>query len=186
MRRLLPLCLLLAAACSAPAPRVPYMDAEAKAAYSSESMHFAVLAEDEERDGLVHTLIFYIPNRIFDVFDIVRAHARLGPGFGIGGQITRMIGAHADWFTSVWIGLPGPRLEPKLPIPFGTDSAVRASVTFFSEVGLGLGGDRSYGYGEVELEAQVALIGADVGIDVWEFVDLVLGLITLDPVGDDM
>jgi len=181
MKRVLPLLLLLAA-CAAP-PRVPFMDAESKLAFERGPV---AMSEESERPGLVHTLVFYIPNRVFDIFDIVRAHLRLGPGFGIGGQITHAIGAHADWFTSVWIGLPGPRLEPALPIPFGTEGAVKVTATFFKDIGLGLGGDRHYGYGEVELEAQIAIIGADVGVDVWEFVDFVLGLATFDPVGDDM
>ena len=197
MRRLLPLILLLAA-CSAPAPRVPYADAETAMAFERGSVELgsvehgsvefgpAAMADDDDRPGLAHTLLFYIPNRIFDVFDIVRARARFGPGFGIGAQLTRLIGAHADWYTAVWIGLPGPRLEPALPIPVGTEAVVKASVTFLRDWGLGTAGDRLYGYGEFELEAQFIILGADVGLDPWEFVDLALGLITLDPVGDDM
>ena len=181
MKRCLPLLLLLAA-CASPAPRVAFMDAESAAAFARGPV---AMSEESKGHGLTHTLIFYIPNRIFDIFDIVRARARLGPGFGIGGQLTRLMGAHANWFTSVWIGLPGPRLDPSLPIPFGTQSAVRASVTFFEDIGVGLGGV-DYGYGEIELEAQLAILGADVGIDPWEFVDFVFGLATFDPVGDDM
>jgi hypothetical protein len=180
MKRVLPLLLLLAA-CASP-PRVPFMDADSAAAFERGPV---AMSEDSESHGLGHKLIFYIPNRIFDVFDIVRARARFGPGFGIGAQLTRLIGAHADWFTSVWIGLPGPRLEPSLPIPFGTQSAVKASITFFENIGVGLGG-MDYGYGEFELEAQVGIVGADIGLDPWEFVDLAVGLLTFDPVGDDL
>lgn len=183
MKRVLPLLLLLAAACSAPAPRVPYSDAEAAIAFERGPV---AMVEDSERPGLGHTVLFYIPNRIFDVFDIVRARLRLGPGFGIGLQTTRLFGAHADWYTAFWLGLPGPRLEPALPIPFGTEAVMKASVTFLRDWGLGTAGDRLYGYGEFEVEAQFIILGADVGVDPWEFVDLVLGLITLDPVGDDM
>jgi hypothetical protein len=182
MKRILPLLLLAASACTA-APRVPYMDAEAKLAFEKGPV---AMSEESEGHGLSHTLIFYLPNRIFDIFDIVRARARLGPGFGIGGQATHLIGAHADWYTALWLGLPGPRLEPALPIPFGSEAVVRASVTVMADVGLGVEGGREYGYGEFELEAQFIMLGADIGIDPWEFVDLVLGLATLDPVGDDM
>jgi hypothetical protein len=181
MKRMLPLLLLAATACTA-APRVPYSDEVAALAFEKGPV---AMSEESKGHGLGHTLLFYIPNRIFDIFDMVRARARLGPGFGIGAQATRLIGAHADWYTSVWIGLPGPRLEPSLPIPFGTQSALRASVTLFEDVGLGPGGEE-YGYGEFELEAQFIILGADVGLDPWEFVDFALGLITLDPVGDDM
>src|SRR5262245_47949768 len=101
MRRLLPLALLFAAACSATAPRVPF---SAAATGNAIERRAVAAAEDSERHGFVHTLLFYIPNRIFDVFDIARAQARLGPGFGIGAQLTRLIGAHADWYTTVWLG----------------------------------------------------------------------------------
>src|SRR5262245_3153326 len=49
------------------------------AAASAELARTAVLADDDGRDGLVHTILLYIPNRIFDLLDIVRARARVGP-----------------------------------------------------------------------------------------------------------
>jgi len=34
-------------------------------------------------DGLVTKFILYIPNRVCDVFDLVRARVRAGPGFAV-------------------------------------------------------------------------------------------------------
>jgi hypothetical protein len=63
----------------------------------------------------------YLPNRIFDVLDLVRLRVRVGPGLSAGaraGPAKAFLGAHA----SVFVGLPGPRQEPRVPLPVGFES----------------------------------------------------------------
>jgi hypothetical protein len=43
----------------------------------------------------------------------------------------------------------------------------------------------NYGPTEVGLGFQAAILGLDLGIEPWDFVDLALGLVLLDPNGDD-
>ncbi|MCX7766223.1 MAG: hypothetical protein N2246_05895, partial [Candidatus Sumerlaeia bacterium] len=38
----------------------------------------------EKEHTLAHKLLLYIPNRIFDGVDFVRARLRIGPGIGLG------------------------------------------------------------------------------------------------------
>jgi hypothetical protein len=182
MRRLLPLCLLFAAACAS-APRVPFTDAAAASAFEAAP---AAYADSDTSHGFVHTVLLYIPNRIFDVFDIVRARVRLGPGFAISAQATQLAGARAGFYSTVFIGIPGPRLEPSLNLPFGVEALAGAGVTAVgADVGLEAGGPH-YGYGEFEFGFQAAIIGVDVGVDPWEVVDFLCGILTFDPVGDDL
>jgi hypothetical protein len=80
-----------------------------------------VRAEDEEKEphSAGHKVLMYIPNRIFDLLDIVRARLRLGPGLAVGVRLTEPLSAYLGAYGSLYGGLPGPRLEPKLPMPFG-------------------------------------------------------------------
>lgn len=87
---------------------------------------------DREEDGhsLAHSVLFYLPNRIFDVLDIVRARVKVGPGFGAGVRVTDVGELYLGSYASVFAGLPGPRQQPAIPIPAGIESrgGVKVSV----------------------------------------------------------
>ena len=128
-----------------------------------------------------HRLLFYLPNRVFDVFDLARARLRIGPGISVGVRATRVlevgVGAHA----TVWGGLRGPRGEPEIPWPIGAES--RAGV----KVGLGVdAGGPYYGATEIGCGFQLAIFGLVIGLDPLEFVDLAGGFLLFDPAGDDL
>lgn len=145
--------------------------------------------EDEEDDvgpvGVAHTLLLYLPNRIFDVLDIVRARVRVGPGVAVDVRATELADLFVGSYGTVYVGLPGPRGRriPVLPAGFETRTGVEASVADVTAEGA-LGPD--YGLAEVGLGLQLFLIGFDVGVDVFEVGDLVLGLFTIDPMDDDL
>lgn len=146
----------------------------------------AVAFDDEAADGghgIGHTLLFYIPNRVFDVFDIVRARVRVGPGIAVGVRATDVADVFLGSYASVWAGIPGPRGEAGIPWPFGveTKSGLEASVADATvEGGVGPG----YGPLEFGLGLQALIVGVDVGVDPLELLDLPLGLLTID-IGDD-
>ncbi len=132
-----------------------------------------------------HRLAFWIPNRVFDVLDLVRLRVRLGPGFTIGVRATELadvnIGAHATLF----VGLRGPRSTPQIPWPVGLETFAGAEV---SVADLGTDEDKhgpQYGPLEIGLGFQAVVIGLDIGVEPYDALDLVLGILTLDPKGDD-
>ncbi|MFH0943757.1 MAG: hypothetical protein V2A76_01050 [Planctomycetota bacterium] len=68
-------------------------------------------------------ILLYLPNRVFDILDIVRARLRVGPGWSFSVRATElldlnMVGAHA----TVFVGLRGPGHEPRIPWPFGVET----------------------------------------------------------------
>lgn len=129
--------------------------------------------------GLGHRLLWYLPNRIFDVFDLVRLRAEAGPGFAVGARATRPLSVFMGGYSVVWAGLPGPRMEPKLPLPVGFDSAGGVQVSVIG------GQPARYGRLEVGALLQVLLLGLDIGVDPGEALDLAAGLFMIDLRGDD-
>ncbi len=129
-----------------------------------------------------HKLLFYIPNRIFDIFDVARARLRVGPGLAVDARVTKYGDLYAGAYGSLFIGIHGPRLKPDIPLPIGLES--RAGIEATSAADLATKGP-TYGYGEVGAGFQAALVGVDVGVDPVEALDLVLGFFFIDLTGDD-
>ena len=133
--------------------------------------------------GLAKNLLLYIPNRVCDVFDLVRARVRVGPGFAVGVRVTRYGELSAHAYSSIYAGLHGPRTEPRIPWPVGIES--RAGATVLVADASTKATAPTYGYGEVGLGFQAGIIGLDVGADPVEALDLVLGFFFIDLTGDD-
>jgi hypothetical protein len=129
-----------------------------------------------------HRLFFYIPNRIFDIFDVARARLRVGPGFAVDARVTKYGDLYAGTYGSLFVGIHGPRLKHRIPWPIGFES--RTGIEATSVVDLATQGP-TYGYGEVGTGFQAAIIGIDVGVDPVEILDLVLGFFFIDLTGDD-
>ncbi len=136
-------------------------------------------AEPESR-SVGHVILLYLPNRIFDVLDIVRARVKVGPGIGFTVRATELVDVKLGAWTSAWIGLRGPRMEPMIPWPVGVETYAGAGVSVLEAES----DELLYGHGEVGVGVHVALVGVDVGVDLLEIGDLVLGLVTID-IGDD-
>lgn len=138
-----------------------------------------------EKHGTLHKTVMYLPNRILDVFDIIRLRIRVGPGFAAGARVTEVASAFVGSYTSVYAGLPGPRNRPLPKLPFGLEdrSGIQASILDASATG-GFGPD--YGPAEIGAGAQLFLIGLDVGADPLETVDLLAGFFLFDLRNDDL
>jgi len=133
--------------------------------------------------GIGHKLLLYLPNRLFDLMDVVRLRARVGPGFGAGARATKPLSVTAGFYSAVWAGLPGPRGKRTISLPVGLEALSGAKV---SVIDVAAEGGLHYGRTEFGAGAQVFIIGADVGVDPGELLDLVGGLILIDFRKDDL
>lgn len=140
-------------------------------------------SEDEHSVG--HKVLFYIPNRILDFFDIFRFRVRVGPGFALGARATSVAQVYAGTYTSIWAGLPGPRLSSSIPIPLGIESNNGATVSVVDATADG-GVGPGYSSSEVGVGLQLAIVGVDLGFDPVEIADFVTGFVTVDLRGDDL
>jgi hypothetical protein len=150
--------------------------------FGAEEEHAAKAAEPH---SILHKIVFYVPNRVLDVLDIVRFRVRFGPGIAADVRATEAASAFAGSYASVYAGLPGPRNRPKvkLPVGFESRSGLQASLIDATETG-GVGPD--YGPAEFGVGVQAAFIGLDVGIDPLEILDLAAGFFFIDVRGDDL
>ena len=146
----------------------------------------SALAEEEKEEpsgkSFGHRVLFYIPNRIFDVFDLVRARVRVGPGLAVDARVTKYGDLYAGGYSTLFVGIHGPRTKPRIPWPIGFEARAGIKATSLADVATK---GPTYGYGEVGVGFQAAIVGVDVGADVVEVLDLVLGLFFIDLTGDD-
>lgn len=146
---------------------------------------FAAVPDEPSGEGSTsavdvgHTILMYVPNRVLDLFDMVRVGVNVGPGIGGQAKATDPIQATFIQRMSVGVGLESLR---HLPVYASAESAV----------GLGpLGGDANLGLGwyqsptDIRLEAHALVVGAHVAIDPVEIADFLLGFFTVDLRKDD-
>jgi len=151
---------------------------------------FGVAAEEQaatttKSHGVLHKIVMYIPNRVLDVFDIVRFRVRVGPGLAVDARATKVASAFVGSYASVYVGLPGPRNRPfpKLPIGFESRNGVQASVVDATVSG---GVDPDYGPAEIGVGVQALIVGIDVGVEPLEILDLLAGFFFIDLTHDDL
>lgn len=140
----------------------------------------------EHHHDAAHHMMFWLPNRLFDIFDIVRARVRLGPGFGIGARCTEFLDINLGAWKTVFVGIHGPRGRPEIPWPVGFDYMQGLEFSVFD------GTDENFGrhaphYGIMEIGAgiQLVIVGFDVGVEPFEVLDFLAGIFFLDPSHDD-
>lgn len=140
-------------------------------------------ARESSAGALAWAIAAYLPNRLFDLCDVVRLRARVGSGFAVGAHVTRYLPLFAGDYQAVWLGLPGPRGRARVPLPAGTEgqSGVDAGPARLASES----NAPTYGVGEIGAGAMVYLVGIELGVDVWELVDFAAGLATLDLAHDD-
>ena len=154
-------------------------------AYSAAQISEDVVDVGETGLGIGHTLLMYIPNRLLDLLDIVRLRLRVGPGFGLGVRLTEFADVYLGAYASVWAGLPGARNRktPRLPVGVESKSGVEVGPADATLEGM-VGPD--YSTWEVGFDFQFILLGIAIGLEPYEALDFVLGLLTLDPKDDDL
>ncbi len=143
-------------------------------------------APRREPKSLGHRLLFYIPNRVFDVLDIVRLRVRAGPGLSVGARVTELVDVNFGGYATFYAGIHGPRSRPEIPWPIGIENYAGIEVSVI-EVGSDESGRFAPQYGplEVGFGTQLIVLGFDLGVEPYDVLDFGLGLLTLDPKGDD-
>ena len=141
-------------------------------------------ADEDKNASIGAKLLFYIPNRILDLLDMVRIRLRVGPGLAVDLRATKAADLFVGTYGSVYAGLPGPRMRrmPVLPVGLESRTGVEVSVADVS-TGLGVGPD--YSPTEIGAGIQLVIVGADVGFDPMEIVDFIGGFFLWDPRCDD-
>ncbi len=186
--------LLLIAGCRSTVPVQPIKSTELNSE-ESQKKTAAVKAEitkpkppKEEKvksRGLVHRLILWAPNRVLDVFDIMRVRIRFGPGLGLGVRATKYVAVFAGSYTTIYAGLPGPRCRrmPRSPVGLESYNGAKASV-----VDLTVDGGIGPNYSSTEFGGgfQLLIFGIDIGADPFEVVDFAGGILLWDPRQDDL
>ncbi len=132
-----------------------------------------------------HPFLMYIPNRIFDVFDMVRLRVRLGPGLSVGARVDSIAELFVGEHSTVYVGLPGPRGKPAIPMPFGMEDNSGKKITTKKTVEPPSEYTPYYGPLEVGAETQALLVGISLGVEPLELIDLVAGFLFIDLKGDD-
>jgi hypothetical protein len=142
-------------------------------------------APEAEGHSFLHKLLFYIPNRVLDVFDIVRLRVRVGPGVAVGVRATKVAQAYVGTYASVYAGLPGPRRRPlpKLPVGLESYNGVAVSLAEATASG-GIGPD--YSPTEFGISVHPLIFGLDIGLDPLEVVDFAAGILFVDIEDDDL
>ncbi len=138
-----------------------------------------------EPSGLGHRLLFWIPNRLFDLLDIVRLRVRVGPGISVSARATEAADVAIGTHLTVFVGLPGPRGERRISLPVGMEgyAGLELSVLETGNEDDGIG--PRYGPTEIGAGAQVLLVGLDVGVEPYDALDFLAGILMFDPRGDD-
>ena len=132
-----------------------------------------------------HPILMYIPNRIFDALDIVRARVRIGPGLSVGARVGSIATVFVGGHSTAYVGLPGPRGKPEISLPFGLEDSAGQALAPAKESEEEIEKHPYYGPTEIGAEAQVAIVGVSVGVDLLEALDFLAGIIFIDLKGDD-
>jgi len=135
--------------------------------------------------GMVVPVVLYIPNRIFDLLDIVRLRVRVGPGWSAGVRATEFADVFVGRHATVYAGLRGSRGRGwGIPWPFGIENRGGVEV---SVVDLASQGPFAPVVDplEIGLEVQAGFVGIYPALEVYELLDFITGFLFLDIRGDD-
>lgn len=147
-------------------------------------------AEDDSAAGesgstgieVAKTVLLYPVNRILDVLDIFRLNVAAGPGFGLNLRATKFVQAGFENYVSVRAGLGkgGGMVFPRYGLLYSESELMTLGA------GPAYTGGGQRGFTEVGGTVHVGIVGAEVAVDLMEFVDALAGFIMLDPQGDDL
>ena len=138
----------------------------------------------EESTGILHKIVMYVPNRVFDVMDILRLRVRVGAGVSANARATQLADISLGGHKTVYVGLPGPRRDRTLPMIVGAETQIATLLSNEDEDANV--NDPDYSSTEIGGGVQAVLVGVEVGIDPLEIVDLLAGLFFIDLTDDDI
>ena len=72
--------------------------------YEHDHVHEHEVEEEAPHDPSVgHKILFYLPNRVLDLLDVVRARVRIGPGIAVGARATEFVDVFLGSYTSLYV-----------------------------------------------------------------------------------
>lgn len=138
-----------------------------------------------DEHGIGHRLLLWLPNRIFDILDIARARVRVGPGWTISARATELLDVNLGGHATFFVGLPGPRGKPRIPLPFGLETFAGVEVSVVDMTQENDEHAPHYGLAEFGAGFHLLIVGVDIGVDPFEALDFLAGIFLFDPIGDD-
>ena len=140
------------------------------------------VAETKRDRSLLGAILLYLPNRVFDFTDIVRARVRVAPGVAVQARVTQLVSVNVGSYGGIYGGIFGPRGKRRVPWPVGFEaySGISASVAKVGTEG------PYYGPGEVGAGFQALLIGVDLGVAPGEILDFFTSIVGWDFRKDDL
>lgn len=191
MKKLIAILFLLTiTACSTSTRPTPPHTSTEELLTSTEHDHVASRQSKGERDStadersVLTKIVLYLPNRVFDLVDIFRVRARVGPGFAAGVRVTDIADVYLGSYTSLFAGLPGPRMKRTVPVPVGLESHNGLEVSIIAatlDAGLG----PAYSPTEIGISLHLLVVGLDLGFDPVEILDFATGIVGVDIRDDD-
>ena len=142
------------------------------------------MADARANQGVLTTILWYLPNRVMDLIDIFRLRLKVGPGLGVGFRMTDYAAFYGGSQYAVYLGLPGPRYPEAVRYPVGLEYQ-RGIVLAGVDASDDLKHPPRYGFSEVDAGLHLFLIGAEAGIDPFEIADFLSGLFLIDLRRDD-
>lgn len=141
--------------------------------------------KQEPKPSWGHRILWYVPNRVLDVTDIVRCRIRVGKGWAATLRMSEPVSSFAGSYKTHYIGFPGPRYPKRVKGFYGREEYKGL------QFGLADATDESlyepeYTASEFALGAHLGYVGADLGTDPVEILDGVLGFFFYDLKGDDL
>lgn len=160
---------------------IPALTPLASITQEDEELQYAGSEEEEEEDRSVFVhILLYVPNRVIDAFDIVRAGVSVGPGIGVDLTATEWLNATLMAKASVGVGYQTLR---HLPVEAAAYTMVGAGpVKLAADPGL----DWYRSSGEFRVEVHAVIVGAHAVVEPFEIFDLLAGFLFFDPLDDDI
>ena len=129
--------------------------------------------------GAGKKILFYLPNRILDLLEVVRLGVHVGPGIGLDVRASRFIQLAADTSANVGVAWQG---RDKLPV---VSQIYHTMALGPVRVGTGTGLRYKHTASETSLVANAGLVGFLAAYDSMELLDFVFGWTTYDLKKDD-
>ena len=145
----------------------------------------APIVERDTAAVIVKGIALYLPNRIFDLLDIVRFRYRIGPGISAGVRFTEIADVFLGWHHTLFVGFPGSRGRAVIPWPAGLEYRAGIEVSVIDPATKGADTPHTDPL-EISIEAQCLLLGFNIGLELFEVVDFATGIVGIDLVGDDL
>lgn len=156
---------------------IPPIELGTEYADYNRSTHGSVNRARDEHSTF-EAIVLYIPNRMLDLIDVVKADVGIGPATGVVLRGTKFVqaGLRAVAPFSLRLGARG----RYLPLWLESSSEIGVSPAFRQS------SDRVVGAGEFGAGVDLLLVGAYLGVDFLELGDFILGLFTIDLKEDDL